>query len=182
MRAIPLIAALALVIAACASVEKVGTASYASLPPTADVAVFLNERQIPQPFEVIGAVSYSDPGKFQRLGVTDSFDGLKAKAREIGANGVIIDHSEPIYSGIISRGIAVTGRAIRLETTKLPDAADSVLPPVPAPALPSDASVVAQGSAKDAADALRQLSKLHDEGIINDSEYESKKAEILRRM
>jgi hypothetical protein len=34
----------------------------------------------------------------------------------------------------------------------------------------------------DDAEALRQLQKLHQDGVITDREYEQKKAEILRRM
>lgn len=37
-------------------------------------------------------------------------------------------------------------------------------------------------SAKDAANSLRQLKKLYDEKVIDQDEYENKKAEILKRM
>lgn len=37
-------------------------------------------------------------------------------------------------------------------------------------------------SPADAAEELRTLKKLHDDGVITDQEYETKKAEILNRM
>jgi hypothetical protein len=101
------------------------------------------------------------------IDLSNSYEPLKTKAREVGANGVIIDNSSQVISGIISRGISVDARAIRLAT-----------PPVAA-----GASAATQGGAsKDDAEALRQLQKLHQDGVITDREYEQKKAEILRRM
>jgi hypothetical protein len=44
-----------------------------------------------------------------------TFFHLKTKARKIGANGIILDKSQPIKSGIISTGIWVEARAIRLK-------------------------------------------------------------------
>ena len=101
---------------ACASstVSKVGTSSYAPLSTASDVAIFTDESQVKQPFEVVANISYADPGKYANLTLTNAFEPLKAKAREVGANGVIIDRSETIVSGIISRGISVDARAIRL--------------------------------------------------------------------
>ncbi|HEY2457926.1 MAG TPA: hypothetical protein VGI13_11550 [Candidatus Acidoferrum sp.] len=49
----------------------------------------------------------------------NAIEPLKTKAREIGANGIIIDKSQPIKSGIISTGIYAEARAIRREKTKL---------------------------------------------------------------
>jgi hypothetical protein len=159
---LPIVLTASLVLVACATVEKVGTSSYAPLSSTTDVALFTAESQVEQPFEVVANISYNDPGKFQILSLKDIFEPLKAKAREIGANGVIIDSSETVISGIVSRGIAVKARAIRL--------------PMSSPA------AVPQSSPKDAADALRELRRLRDEGVIDDRDYETKKAEILRRL
>lgn len=156
-------------LAACASstVTRTGTASYAPLSPTADVAIFTAETQVGQPFEVIANISYIDPGKYAILNLSDAFEPLRKKAREIGANGVIIDQSDQVISGIISRGISVEARAVHLATPPVPVGASNAAP---------------QDSSKDAADALRQLQKLHQDGVITDEEYETKKAEILRRM
>lgn len=164
----PLAAAAAsvLFLASCASstVTKTGAASYAPLSPTSDVAIFTAESQVAQQFELVANISYTDPGKYAILSLSDSFESLKAKAREVGANGIIIDNSSQVISGIISRGISVQARAIRL------------------PGPPAAAAAAPAGPAKDAADALRQLQKLHDDHVITDSEYEQKKAEIPRRM
>jgi len=171
MRIRPLLVAIvaSFLISACASstTQKVGTASYAPLAPTADVALFTDESQVKQHFEVIANISYTDPGKYAVLDLSNAFEPLRAKAREVGANGIIIAHSETVYSGIISRGISVVARAILLPT---------------APSASAGPSAAGPQDAKEAAEALRQLRKLHDDGVISDQEYESKKAEVLRRM
>lgn len=166
---------IALLLSGCvsSSVQPVGTSSYGPLAPTADVAVFMAESQVAQPFEVVAKISYADPGKYQMLELSDTFEPLRRKAREIGANGVIIDNSSPVFSGIISRGISVNARAIHLGTQPPPTAAQPTVTPL-LPAQPRNA--------KDAATSLRELQKLHADGIITDQEYETKKAEILRRL
>jgi hypothetical protein len=124
---------------------------------------FTAESQIGQPFELVANISYTDPGKYAIKSLSNSFEPLKARAREVGANGVIIDNSSQVISGIISRGISVDARAIRLAT-------------------PPRAAGAPAGAPKDDAEALRQLQKLRQDGVITDQEYEQKKAEILRRM
>src|ERR1700730_5646155 len=171
MRTLALLAAAAasLLLAASPSrtVTKTGTTSYEPLSPMAEVAIFTAESQVGQPFELVANISYTDPGKYQILSLSNSYEPLKTKAREVGANGVIIDNSSQVISGIISRGISVDARAIRLAT---PPAAAGAPAATPA------------GASKDDAEALRQLQKLHQDGVITDREYEQKKAEILRRM
>jgi hypothetical protein len=139
------------------------------LSPVAEVAVFTADAQVGQSFMVIGTISYTNAGKYQILSLGDAIEPLKAKARELGANGVIVDHYEPVKSGIISTGIAVQARAILLSGI-------ASQPP------PQSTIAAPQGSPKDPEEALRQLRKLHDDGLINDQEYEAKKADILRRM
>jgi predicted alpha/beta hydrolase family esterase len=104
-------------VAACASssVQKVGTSSYAPLPDSADVVVFTAENQVKQPFEVVGVISHNDPGKYHIRTLADAIPELKAQAREVGANAIIIDKSEPVKSGLISTGIYVEARAIRMK-------------------------------------------------------------------
>jgi hypothetical protein len=111
---ITILAGVLLVSCASSSVQRVGTASYAPVSPTADVAVFTADSQVKQPFEVIGVISYDNPGKYQVLNLGDAIEPLKAKAREVGANAIIIDKSQPVKSGIISTGIYVEARAIRM--------------------------------------------------------------------
>jgi hypothetical protein len=103
-------------VSSCAStsVTKIGTATYAPLAEGAEVAVFTTESQIKQPFEVVGIISYDNPGKYQVLDLGDAMEPLKEKARAVGGNAIIIDKSHPIKSGIISTGIYVEARAIRL--------------------------------------------------------------------
>jgi hypothetical protein len=127
----------------------------------------LRKSQVGQPFELVANISYTDPGRYAIVSLSNSYEPLKTKAREVGANGVIIDNSSQVISGIISRGISVDARAIRLAT-----------PPVAAGA----PAATPAGAWKDDAEALRQLQKLHQDGLITDRECEQKKAEILRRM
>ena len=76
-----------LILAACASssVQKVGTVAYAPLPETADVIVFTEPGQIKKPYEVVGIISYDNPGKYRILTLGDAIESLKEKAREVGA-------------------------------------------------------------------------------------------------
>ncbi len=160
-----------LFLAACVSstAERIGSTTYQPLPSLAEVKVFTGDSQVTQPFTVIGTISYTNPGKYQVLSLGDVIEPLREKARELGANGVIVDHYEPVKSGIISTGIAVQARAILLSGIA------SLQPPQGSAAVP-------QPAPKDPEEALRQLRKLHDDGLINDQEYEAKKADILRRM
>jgi hypothetical protein len=50
---------------------KTGTASYAPLAPTAEVAVFAAESQVGQPFELVANISYTDLGKYAVLSFSD---------------------------------------------------------------------------------------------------------------
>jgi hypothetical protein len=171
MRTLALLAAAAaaLLLSACASstVTKTGTASYAPLSPTADVAIFTAESRVGKAFELVANISYTDPGKYAVSTLSNSFEPLKATAREVAANGVIIDTSSQVISGITSRGISVDARAIRLSTPLTTAGASAATP---------------AGAAKDDAEAFRQLKKLHQDGMIADREYEQKMTEILRRM
>lgn len=105
-----------LVLTACASnsVQRIGSSTYSALDESVDVAVFTSEDQVKGPFEVIGVISHNDPGKYHVRSLGDAIPPLKDKAREIGANGIIIDKSQPVKSGIISTGIYVEARAIRV--------------------------------------------------------------------
>ena len=99
---------------ASSSVTRTGSETYAPLPATSPVAVFSKESEIKKPFVSIGIISYTNPGKYQVLTLDDAIPDLKEKARTIGANGIIIDESYPIKSGMISTGIGVKARAIRI--------------------------------------------------------------------
>lgn len=107
----------AALLSACVSsgIIPVGsTAPLQPLPPAADVFIYLSEKEIAIPFKVLAIVTYSNPGKYQVLSLADAIPELKAQARKAGANGLIIDESHVIRSGIVSTGIGVSARAIQL--------------------------------------------------------------------
>jgi len=109
-------ALLALSVAACSSASAVRTGNVAYPPAAANapVAVFFNERDVARPFQVVGEVDLDDPGKYQILTVKDAVPALSAQARTLGANGIIIDATTPVKSGVISTGIYARARAIRV--------------------------------------------------------------------
>ncbi|MGR8998206.1 MAG: hypothetical protein ACU88J_04055 [Gammaproteobacteria bacterium] len=98
----------------CASggVIPIGSNTLHPLPEGSTVYVYSSEQDIKAPFKVIGLVSYTNPGKYQILSLIDVIPDLKEEARSAGANGLIIDETHSIKSGIISTGIGITGRAI----------------------------------------------------------------------
>jgi hypothetical protein len=110
-----LITTIGLLVYGCAStsVTRTGSQVYAPLGIGDEVTVFTNANEVKQPFETVGIISHTDPGKYQILTLADAIPYLKDKARSIGANGIIIDQAVPVKSGIISTGISVTARAIR---------------------------------------------------------------------
>ena len=111
-----LIATLCILLYSCAngSINRIGQNSYPRLNNNENVLLFTADNQIKDKYEVIGIISYNDPGKYQILTLADAIGPLKKMARWIGANAIIIDKSQPVKSGIISTGIYVEARAIRL--------------------------------------------------------------------
>ena len=108
-----LLASLALTGCASTTVIPTATSPVKTLSPAHDVSIFSNESKVKAPFTVVGTIHHADPGKYQRLELNDVIPVLKDKARSIGANGVIVDKQEQIVSGIFSRGIEVSARAIK---------------------------------------------------------------------
>ncbi|MGO9267001.1 MAG: hypothetical protein ACLQBA_19350 [Candidatus Binataceae bacterium] len=102
-----------------ASVQAIGTSHYPPLARNAEVLVYTDDSQVKEPYEVVGIISYTNPGKYQVLTLGKAIEPLKKKAREIGANGIIIGQSKPVKSGIISTGISVDARAIRINKENL---------------------------------------------------------------
>ena len=76
--------------------------------------VFTSDFQIKEKYEVVGIISYNNPSKYQVLTLEAAMEPLKEKARQLGANAIVIDKSQPIKSGIVSTGIYVEARALRL--------------------------------------------------------------------
>lgn len=96
------------------SAQRIGSASYPPLAAATDVVVYTSEAQIKKPYQVIGIVSYDNPGKFRVLDLSSAIEPLKEKARKLGANAIIINKSQPVKSGSISTGIYAEARAVRL--------------------------------------------------------------------
>lgn len=109
--------ALSLIFLGCASssVTRTGSEPLAAIPATADVLVFSQESEIKVPFKTLGIINYNNPGKFQILTLEKAIPNLKEQARSIGANAIVIDKSAPVKSGLISTGITVTARAIKID-------------------------------------------------------------------
>jgi hypothetical protein len=137
---------LALCAAACVSsaAYRTGSTVYPPLPPNAPVAVYFDERDVGRPFQVVGEVDVDNPGKYQILTVQDAIPDLTSQAASIGANGIIVDSSGPVKSGIISTGVYARARAIRVLDAAPPGAvivpvaptsATVVMPAAPAPAV-----------------------------------------------
>jgi hypothetical protein len=114
----PLAVAL-LVVAGCASASTtlVGDAHFAALSPEHAVRVYSSERDVPEGFTVVAMLHFHDAGKWQSLDLADALPELKARARAAGADGLIIDSQHQVVSGIISRGIDVEARAVRLKAS-----------------------------------------------------------------
>ena len=111
-----LISILYISLVACANVgmQRIGQSSYPPLSDNENVFVFTSDDQIKDQYEVIGIISYNNPGKYQVLTLESAIEPLKEKARQLGANAIIIDKSQPVKSGIISTGMYVEARAIRI--------------------------------------------------------------------
>jgi hypothetical protein len=107
----------AALLSACVSsgITPIGSNTLNPLPQSSTVYIYTSEKEVTIPFKVIGIISYTNPGKYRILSLADVIPDLKDRAREAGANGIIIDETHVIKSGIISTGIGVTGRAILIE-------------------------------------------------------------------
>jgi hypothetical protein len=79
-----------------------------------EVGVFASEREVGTTFEVLAIVHSVDPGKFRVMTLADVLPRLQAEARAVGADALIIDEVQSTKAGLISTGISVRARAIRL--------------------------------------------------------------------
>jgi len=86
------------------------------LPPYAGhVSVFRAEADAPMDYTVVAAIAHYDWGKYQVLTIDDAIPALQSRAQAQGANAIIIDSCETVYSGIFSRGVDVKARAILIK-------------------------------------------------------------------
>jgi uncharacterized caspase-like protein len=94
--------------------NRVGSKEYAPLPESANVVVYSSEGEAKRSYEVVATLAHSDPCTFHRCTVENAIEPLSAKAREVGANGIIIDSSQTVRTSLVSTGVVVHARAIRL--------------------------------------------------------------------
>jgi hypothetical protein len=108
--------ALALAPVACAATtaERVGDIVYPPLAADAPVAVFQDERSVGAPFTVIGELDVDQAAKQQLGSIEALLPRLTTMARELGANGIIVDAKDVVVAGVVSRGYAGHARAIRI--------------------------------------------------------------------
>jgi uncharacterized caspase-like protein len=93
---------------------RVSKKQYGPLPEGAVVAVYSSAADVKGSFEVIATLAHANPCKFHRCNVKDAIEPLSEKAREVGANAIIIDDSQRVATSLMSTGITVQARAIRL--------------------------------------------------------------------
>lgn len=94
---------------------RVGTHQYDALPASAAVAVFSSASDAPRTFEVVAMLSHADPCGFHRCSLKDAIEPLSAKARQVGANAIIIDGVQTVKTSLTSTGVGVDARAVRIE-------------------------------------------------------------------
>ena len=73
------------------------------------------ENQLPTNYTVIAELNYYNWGKFRSVTIEDVTSWFKADAQQIGANAIIVDSCNTVYSGIFSRGKNVKARAILIK-------------------------------------------------------------------
>jgi len=97
-----------------ASVTPTGAKRFAPLPEGSHVLVFAREAEITRPYITVGLINYRHGGgSLVTPTIEDAMDVLKAKAREVGANAILIDQALPTTIGLRS-GLSITARAIRI--------------------------------------------------------------------
>jgi uncharacterized caspase-like protein len=94
--------------------NRVGNKDYAPLPESANVVVYSSEGEAKRSYEVVATLAHSNPCTFHHCTVENAIEPLSAKAREVGANGIIIDSSQTVRTSLTSTGVVVHARAIRL--------------------------------------------------------------------
>ena len=94
------------------SVTRIGAETFPSLPETTNVLVFSNEGEIHTTYIPLGIVHNNAEGMGGTYILGDVIEALKGKAREIGANALIIDQTRT--TGHYGRGLSVQARAVRI--------------------------------------------------------------------
>lgn len=94
--------------------NRVGNKEYAPLPESTNVVVYSSAGETKRSYEVVATLAHSNPCTFHHCTVENAIEPLSAKAREVGANGIIIDSSQTVRTSLTSTGVVVHARAIRL--------------------------------------------------------------------
>jgi hypothetical protein len=104
---------LALALVGCAAnvVTPIG-APRAALAADAPIVVYLAPSDVPPGAVVLGGLDYSDVAFAQRKDLDHAIGIFKERARELGANAIVVDSHETLRTGIFNRGIAARGRAL----------------------------------------------------------------------
>ncbi len=107
-----------LLVIGCATTSSTptGTTRYAALGSRVPVAVYSDPSEVPAHFVTVAMLNFNDPGKYHIRSLDDAIPALQDRAREAGANAIIIDHYAPVKSGLISTGITVQARAVLIST------------------------------------------------------------------
>jgi uncharacterized caspase-like protein len=99
------------------SAKPVGSAHFSPQAADAQVAVFKSPEEVKQPFTELALLTHSDPCKAlvtRTCTLTDAIGPLSVKAREVGADAIIIDRIQSVKTSLLTTGITVSGRAVRL--------------------------------------------------------------------
>src|SRR5437867_8229266 len=99
-----LLALVALTGCVSASVMPSGSKKFPPLPETTPVNIYYSENEVHTPFEVVGIISYTNPGKYQILSLGDVAEDLRRQARKAGGNGIVVQQTRTVKSGIFSTG------------------------------------------------------------------------------
>ena len=103
--------------------HNINLVSKDKLPPyQGNVAVYFAKNdctyivnQLPTNYKVIADLNYYNWGKFRSITVEDVASWFQEDAQKLGANAIIIDSCNTVYSGIFSRGKNAKARAILIK-------------------------------------------------------------------
>ena len=101
---------------ASTSVVPVGSTTYPSMSHSEPVQIFQNETEVQGEYTVLGMITHGRNATtiFQSATFSaEDLEAVKAQARSIGANGVILDFVKP--GGAYGAGLQVRARAIRIK-------------------------------------------------------------------
>ncbi|NLD98496.1 MAG: SHOCT domain-containing protein [Fibrobacter sp.] len=165
-----LLAVITLFLVSCAPVIRVNSFDSESRPPNNEkLGIFSSPQVVPYVYQEIGLITVDDEG----WGRSESelLEQAVLKAQQLGADGLIILSQDKQVDAILSNGIAINRRIIRV--TAIVKATDKPDQPIENPAQPSGSFSVA--------DEIIKLKKLRDEGVLTEEEFQKQKEKVLNR-